>query len=161
MEIVFNTQSFSTKLTDAELKALNDRVEFLKPDFNGTKTDAFKMILNDYFDRIKQIEKMLLEMESYEIENHKLIQDLQDTEKELQERKKFIEEMEAPADSLGFSDDQIEKLAIMAYYATSSGFINQNSVPALIDQIVRHYQSQGFFILTPAEIEAAKKELNF
>ena len=67
--------------------------------------------------------------------------------------------MESLADNIGFSDEDLKRYKILAYLAVKEKFIEENSIPELVNKILTHYQSQGYFLPEPEELEAAKKEL--
>ena len=163
MENVFNTNQFSTKLSDQDQQALNEAIFKINPDFVGTKTDAFKAILSDYLKCKSETDKLKSDIEqlseNYNIAVSEFGEKLELVAKELEERKKFIEEMESPADNIGFSDEDLKRYKILAYLAVKEKFIEENSIPELVNKILTHYQSQGYFLPEPEELEAAKKEL--
>jgi hypothetical protein len=157
MEKTFNTSQFSTKFTDHELEQLNEVLNILAPDFAGTKTEAFKIILTDYF-KIKELynvhKELIGQSDSLIDEIEKKLRTLEELDLQIQEK----ESQEQP-NRVELSPELFTKFQIISFLAQKNGFIGENSIPELIEQILLHYQSKGFFVPTTEEIENAKIEL--
>lgn len=148
---VFNISQVSLKLSDTELNYLNNKINKLRPGgFEGTKTDAFKLV----FSELMMYEELIEQLREDNRAKH------EELRLAIAEKDDLINLCEVPENAIEFPEAMARELKIIAYIANESNFIAEATIPALVYKILKHYQGQGYFVPDANEVKRAEEALN-